>query len=216
MRGDVNTPSTASPLRQEQARLTRQRVIEAAHRLLLERGYAGTTITEVARAAGVAVPTVYKVFGTKSALVKRVVDVYIAGDDEPVPLRDRPELQRIMAEPDPYAKVLGYAHLARVLFERLGPLLSVLTAAAGSNDELRTLVAGLDEERLTGTGRIVAHLADAGALRAGLPRREAHDVLWLLTAPDVYTRLVEQRGWTLDELERWLARAMTTALLEPQ
>src|SRR5437016_2610782 len=74
-----------SPRREQQARATRARIIAAAARRFLACGYAGTTMRAVAADAGVALPTVELVFGTKAKLLKAVIDVAIAGDDEPVP-----------------------------------------------------------------------------------------------------------------------------------
>jgi AcrR family transcriptional regulator len=68
------------------ARRTQERVVETAHRLLLERGYAGMAMADLAAEAGVSVPLLYKVFGTKPQLVKRVYDVLLAGDVDPVPV----------------------------------------------------------------------------------------------------------------------------------
>jgi AcrR family transcriptional regulator len=169
----------------------------------------------VAQAAGVAVPTVCKVFHTKAALVKRVYDVIVAGDDEPVPIRQRPEGQAPFTETDPRRSLAAFARLARLLSERLGPLLGVLAAGAASGDgELEALVGALEEERRTATGRIARHLADTGGLRPGLTERRAHDVLWLLTASEMHTRLVGQLGWSLDDYQEWLADSLARLLVD--
>src|SRR3954449_3194159 len=75
--------------RSEQARLTRRRVLDTATAVFLERGFAGATMRVIAGRAGVAVPTVELLFGTKARLLKAAIDVAIAGDDEPVPVLDR-------------------------------------------------------------------------------------------------------------------------------
>jgi AcrR family transcriptional regulator len=51
---------------------------------LLADGYTATTLAAVAEAAQVGARTVYVRFGTKAALLKRVVDVAVVGDAEPV------------------------------------------------------------------------------------------------------------------------------------
>src|SRR6516164_8051166 len=63
-----------SPARQAQAVETRRRIAAAARKLLEETGYAGMTIPAVAKAAGVAVPTVYAIFGSKKGIVAEVLD----------------------------------------------------------------------------------------------------------------------------------------------
>src|SRR3954463_12741304 len=112
--------------RAEQARETRRRIVEVGRELLLAQGYATTTIAQVAKAAGVSSETVQKGFGTKAALAKAVYDVTLVGDDEPVPLRERPEFVAVRAESDPVRKLAAYAVVGRTLWERLGPLMAVL------------------------------------------------------------------------------------------
>jgi AcrR family transcriptional regulator len=200
--------------RAAQALQTRRRVIAAAHELLLDQGYAATTISQIARRAGVSAETVYKAFGSKAALTKQVYDVVLAGDDEPVPMSDRPEVQAILAEPDPSKKVAGYALFSRRLATRLGPLLAVLLGARGTDADLDAFARTTANERLAGTTLLVDHLAAAGALRPGLDRGRARDLLWALISPELYLLLVVERGWSADDYERWLAGAIADALLD--
>ena len=196
------------------ARRTQERVVETAHRLLLERGYAGLAMAELAEQAGVSVPLLYKAFGPKWQLVKRVYDVLLAGDVEPVPVAERPALQALAADPDPRGKLARYAALGRAMAERAGPLTSVLLAAARAGEpELQAFAAAVDRERLAGATALAAHLAEAGALAPGLTVERARDLIWLHTAPDTYRLLVLERGWPLDEFERWSAASLAAALL---
>jgi AcrR family transcriptional regulator len=202
--------------REAQALQARRRILDAAYRLFLDQGYPGTTMAAVAGAAGVSVETVYKSFGTKAALAKRLWDVTLVGDDQPVPLARRPEFTAITAEPDPRRKLAAYAALGRALYERLGPLLGVVLEGARAGDpELRELVATIDRERLAGAAGFVANLAEQGALRDGLDPERARDVLWMLISHDVCRMLVEDRGWTLDRWQQWLAASLADALLGP-
>ena len=107
--------------REEQALQARRRILDAAYRLFLDQGYPGTTMAAVAGAAGVSVETVYKSFGTKAALAKKVWDVTLVGDDQPVPLARRPEFTAITAEPDPRRKLAAYAAVGRLLIRAAGP-----------------------------------------------------------------------------------------------
>lgn len=123
-------------------------------------------------------------------------------------------MQALFAEPDPRAKLRGYAHIGRILMERSGALVAVLLAGAQTGDpDLADFIATIERERLTGTERIARNLAESGGLRADLTVERARDVLWVLTAPEVYMRFVQQRGWSLDDVERWQARAMIDALV---
>jgi AcrR family transcriptional regulator len=196
------------------ARGTQERVVATAHRLLLERGYAGLAMADLAAEAGVSVPLLYKVFGTKPRLVKRVYDVLLAGDVDPVPVAERPALRALAADPDPRGKLARYAALGRAMSERAAPLVGVLLAAARAGEpELASFAVTIDRERLAGAAALAAHLADGGFLAPGLAVERARDLIWLHTAPDTYRLLVLERGWSLDEYERWLAAGLAAALL---
>src|SRR5690348_2308215 len=103
--------------RAEQARLTRRGVLDAARDLLVERGPAAVTMRDVATRAGVSVETVKKTFRTRGALIKDVYDVTLAGDDDPVPMIDRPEHRAVLTASDPREKLARYAHVARRISE---------------------------------------------------------------------------------------------------
>jgi AcrR family transcriptional regulator len=105
---------------------------DAAYRELHEKGYGDTTIAGVAEAVGVFVQTIYKSFGSKATLAKRVYDVTLVGDEDSIPLAERPEIQAIIAEPEHRRKLAMYAALGRKLIERVGPLAHVLLSRAKS------------------------------------------------------------------------------------
>jgi AcrR family transcriptional regulator len=199
--------------RTEQARLTRRRVLDTARELLVERGPAAVTMRDVATYAGVSVETVYKTFRTKAALVKDVYDVTLAGDDEPIPMIDRPEIRAVFAASDPRDKLARYAFAARLIGERVGPLLARLLAGArGGDPDLARFRETINQERMAGADGLVRHLAATGGLRAGVDPERACDVVWTLISPEVYELLVGDRGWSPDEYEQWLAQALTDAL----
>ena len=202
--------------RAEQARLTRRAVLDAARELLVERGPAAVTMRDVAAHAGVSAETVYKTFRTKAALIKDVYDVTLAGDDEPIPMIDRPEIQAVIAATNPRDKLARYAAAARQIGERVGPLLAKLLAAArGGDPELTHFRTTINSERLVGAGIMVSHLASTGGLRTDVEPDRARDIVWTLIAPEVYELLVIDRGWSPHEYEQWLARALADALAVP-
>jgi AcrR family transcriptional regulator len=211
---DVKQRTYDNSRRAEQARMTRRRILDAARDLLLAHGYAGTTIAQVAAAAQVSPETVQKGFGTKAALAKAVYDVTLVGDDEPVPLRGRPEFAALDAEPDPARKLERYAAVGRALWERLGPLLDVLMQGAQAGEpDLVAFVATIRRESHAGASGVVDQLAAAGALRPDLTLDRARDELWLLIQPEMYRLLVGERGWSLDDVQAWFARTASAALL---
>jgi AcrR family transcriptional regulator len=212
--GPVKPRAYDNARRAAAARRTQERVVETAQRLLLERGYAGLAMADVAAEAGVSVPLLYKVFGPKPQLVKRIYDVLLADDADPEPVAERPALQALAADPDPRGKLARYAALGRAMAGRAGPVVSALLAAARAGEpELRAFAATIDRERLAGASALATHLAECGALAPGVGVDRARDLIWLHTAPDTYRLLVLERGWVLDDYERWLATSLTAALL---
>ena len=100
--------------RQEQARARRRRVVAAARDLFERDGYRATTITGIARSAGVSPEMVYKSFGSKAALAKAVFDIALAGDDEPVAIRERPAMLAVRSEPDARRRIALFVEVERV------------------------------------------------------------------------------------------------------
>src|SRR5215469_1807473 len=113
-----------------QVRATRLHVIEAAKRLFVDQGYPATTLEAIADEADVALPTLYRLFGSKRALLKAVLDTSFGGDDEPIAFGDRPEQQRARSEQDPTAMVRAFAHICAEFMERSSAMFHVLSTAA--------------------------------------------------------------------------------------
>lgn len=204
----------SSDVRAEQRRATRQRVLDAARALLLRRGYGGTTIDAIAGRAGVSVQTVYNTVGGKAALLKAVYDSALAGDDEPIPIIERPTAIAMRAATNPRQFLARYAHMGREMYERVGPLLPIMLAEGAAGDrEVRAFIDTIENERAIGTAGVAALLDERFGLRAGLTVADAADILWTLTAPELPLRLVHRRGWSLDRYEAWTADAMAHALL---
>src|SRR5260370_38379190 len=84
-----------------QVRATRLRVIEAARSLFIEHGYPATTLETVADTADVALPTLYRLFGSKRALLKAAPDAPLGRGHEPIPFRDPPAQQKAPPPPGP-------------------------------------------------------------------------------------------------------------------
>lgn len=212
--GTASSRGYDSPLRREQARQTQRRIVDAAYRLFLAGGYAATTMAAVAAEAGVSAQTVYKAFGTKAALAKRVVDVTLIGDDEPVPLAEREDVRAAYGETDPRRFLAWYADLGRTLLERLAPLLAVVLGGARAGEpELVELVATMNGERLRGTLMTAQRLDELGGLRPELTVETARDLIWTLNSFEVWDLLVTQRGWTPRAYSAWVGRAMADAVL---
>jgi TetR/AcrR family transcriptional regulator of autoinduction and epiphytic fitness len=104
--------------RQAQARETQSQIVQASRRLFIERGYTGTTIEQIAVEAGVAVETVYATFGSKRAVLSRLVGASVVGDNEPVPLLEREGPQLVRRERDQHRQLEAFAHGISEIMER--------------------------------------------------------------------------------------------------
>lgn len=204
-----------STRRQVQAAQTRQDIVVAAHRLFLERGYAGATIASIAEGAGVVVETIYRAFGSKAALFKAVVEAAVAGGAgrATVPPEQRPVIQAMIAEQDPRRKLQMHAATQPGIHARAGPLLRILTHAAAADPELAQLLAQIEGQRLDGMRRLAQDLAELGALRPEVSVEEARDVLWTINSTSVHDLLVVQRRWSVERYRDWLAATLAGALL---
>ncbi len=202
-----------SSWRQEQARQSRGAVLGAARRLFLDRGYAATTMANIAAEAGVSVETVYKAFGNKAGLVKSVVDVAIVGDDEPVPMLQRELVRRIEAEPDARRKLAVHCEHLTQSAPRHVPVQLLVRAAASSDSGAAAVWEQMTTERLTGMNAFARHLHRGGHLRPGMSVDEARDVLWTYNSAELYELLVMRRGWSLERYSAWIADALVAALL---
>ena len=195
-----------SPLRQRQAEESRRAVLDAAHALFVEQGYGATTIELVAERAGVSKPTVFNAVGNKVALFRAVRDRAMAGDDEPLTVSERDSVAAIGAAADPEAACRAFADHVTGLLRRYHRLHGVLAGAVGTDPSMAELHREAEAQRHTGAGHVLAHLEKSGPLR--VTGAAAQDRLWLLMAPDHYTRLVEGRGWSPEHYRDWLAETV--------
>lgn len=162
-------------------------------------------MSEIATRADVSIKTVEAVFGTKGALLKVVVDVAIAGDDEPVAVLDRPILQQLRDETD-LVRFFGlYAGLVSDISARLAPLASVVEQAAQTDPEIAELWSTMGDNRLFGARHVAGLVAAKAAIWPDVDGDRAADILYLFNDPSVYRTLVLDRGWTREEFRSWLA-----------
>ena len=210
---DVKRRQYDASRRQERARAGHRAMLNAAVELLVERGYAETTLASVARRAGVAPPTAYKAFGNKPALVKAAFDYAAAGDEDATPIYERERAQRILAEPDPLRKLEIYTEGLLGTLTRSARLQLVVRTAAEVDPQMHDLWEQITSRRLFGMGIIATNLSQGGHLRHGVTKAEARDVLWAYTSPELYQLMVMNRGWSGRRYRAWVLRALTDALL---
>jgi len=198
--------------RREQARARRLAVVLAARELFERDGFRLTTIAAIAAHAGVSAESIYKGFGTKATLAKAVFDVVIAGDDEPVPVADRPAMKAIRDEPDVRRKIDLYVGGLAQRQARSAKVQILIRDGRHVDDSLAPIWATLNEEGLIGMTMLGRHLLVSGQLRDGIDLDEVRDVLWNYLSIDTYERLVLSQGWPLERYSHWLAHAIASAI----
>ena len=203
-----------STARKAAAQATRQSIIDSARHLFLESGYAGTTMLAIAQAAGIALDTVYATVGKKPTLFRLLVETAISGRDEAVPAEERDYVRAIREEPDAARKLQIYAAALRAIQPRLAPLFRVLQAAAPLDPNLKALWQEISQRRAVNMRLLAKELAATGQLRVGLSVSAVADIIWSTNSPEFYLLLVDQRAWSEEEFERWLADAWRRLLLE--
>lgn len=202
-----------SPLRKDRARRTRGAILDAARKLLVERGYGQMTMNAVAREAGVALDTVYESVGRKPVLVRLLVETAISGQDEDVPAAQRDYVRRILAAPTAREKIAIYAEALRQILPRLAPIVIALRDTASAHPELAALWKEIAERRAANMRLLADDLLATGEVRRELDRDAIADVIWSMNAPEFYTLLVGERGWSPDRFAAWLAEAWERLLL---
>ncbi len=201
----------SSARREAQARETRRSILDAAAELFVASGYAATTIQAIADQAGVAVQTVYAVFGTKRALLRQLIESTITGDDEPEPVTERVTARSLAAEPDPRRRAELDAALARLIAQRVAPIVRVAEEAAASDPELAAMMGAVRAARRDEMITSAAILAGPDGLR--LDQEEAAATLYVLYSPHVADMLLRDYGWPPERYEAWLARMILEAVI---
>ncbi len=195
--------------RQAQAEQTRELLLDAARCLLLTDGYAATTVARVARVCDVSVESVYKRFGGKPGLVRAVVDKALAGEGA-IPAERRSDA---LSPVDPEVLCRGWALLTAEVAPRVAPILLLVRAGASHDPELAELAGELDQTRRHRMTENARRLAATGQLRPGLTVRQAADVLWTYSSPELYDLLVLRSSWELPRYARFVEDGLRAQLL---
>jgi AcrR family transcriptional regulator len=199
--------------RREQARQTREAILDTARRLFVTDGFAATTIAAIAAGADVSVDTIYKSFGGKPGLVRAICQRALAGEG-PVPAEARSDALQA-SERDPREIIRGWGALSTEIAPRIAPILLLVRAAAAADPVMAGLQAELDAQRLARMTHNARNLAASGHLREDLTAELAGEILWTYSSPELYELLVLTRRWSLDRYGAFIADAMIAALLPP-
>jgi AcrR family transcriptional regulator len=202
-----------SPKRRERAAARRERILAAAEELFVRDGYVTTSMAAIADQAGVALKTVYLAYETKGKLLRTLWNVRLRGDEQPIPVGERPWYRAVLAEEDPERKLTMYVESVNLIRSRMGNVLRVIRDAAPVDPEIGQLWERMQSEFLENQREIVKSLHRGKHLKPGLGVDGGTDVMWTLNHPTVYLLLVHERGWSMRRYERWLADALRLQLL---
>ncbi len=210
--GEVkSTRRYQSPVREAQARRTREGVVEAAERQFLDAGYSATTIAAIAKEAGVSVDTIYKSFGGKPGIVRAIYERGLKGRGA-VPAYQRSEEMRTR-ERDPRTIMRKWGKLAAEVGTEVTSIQLLIRSAADTDPDAAALLKEISDHRLKRMRFLARFLADRGYLRDGVTVGQAADVMWTCTSPEFYELFVLQRGWSVRRFGRFVADFMIASLL---
>jgi AcrR family transcriptional regulator len=198
--------------RRAQSEETRGRILDAARALLVTKGYRATTVSGIARDAGVHVDTIYALAGRKPAILRELIERAISGTDQVLAPEERDYVQQIVAEPDPRRQLATYAAAMRAIQTRMAPLFLALRDAASTEEEARAVWQEISDRRAANMRRLVGAL-DPDGLRAGLSIDEAADIVWATASSELFVLMTQERGWTLDRYEAFLVDTWHRLLL---
>ncbi|MDR3545262.1 MAG: TetR/AcrR family transcriptional regulator [Candidatus Limnocylindrales bacterium] len=192
-------------LRAERAEVTRRRIVAAARVLFARDGYGATTLHGIATEAGVAVQTVYAVYGSKAGTLAALLDSAVQQPQAESAFRDA------LAQRSAKRRLDLFARSIRLRWELAGDVVAIHRDASTADPSLRPAVQAVGRTRRNGITALARSLEIR--LRPGIDVARAAAILDALTLPEVYAELVEVQGWTPDQFEAWLAESLRRQLL---
>lgn len=198
----------SSAVRDERANQTRRRIAAAAHSLFTEHGFTGTTVASIAERAGVAVPTVYATFGSKSAIVASLLEQMEHNADNALWVR------RISEAPNSRARLAAFAQWSTALFSSSKAIIQATNGAA-ADPAINELRKEGDRHRRNGLRAVIDLLAEDGSLASGLSKEHALDRAWMLTGIELYLSATDGCNWADADYEQWLTTLLQQQLLNP-
>jgi AcrR family transcriptional regulator len=210
---DVKRRRYRSPRRQEQAEATRRAILEAASRVLMTHGYAGTTMEAIAREAAVATITVYSIFNSKPKVVEAAIHAAVTGPEAPTPLLEQRGPRAVFQETDQRRQIEMFSAGMGDIMSRVAPLFEAMRTGAGADPVIAALRRDLLARRLEGMRAFVGAVMRNGPLRNGMSLDAAAESVWALSSPDLHQLLTLQLGWDRVTYVAWLDQMLAAALL---
>jgi AcrR family transcriptional regulator len=198
----ADTPRT---YRQQQAQATKDRIVSSARRLMAVHGWTPTTIEAIAADAGVAAATVYAAFGNKRALLDAMRDAMRSDSRIPELLAEAAE------QPEVQQRLQLWAQLIRQQMETSYDVIAIHRDAARSDPAAADAYRLVLDSRAESFARFIHDLrAD---LHSGIDERTATDLLWAFSNEELWRELIDERGWSPDRYQHWLARTLVSQLI---
>jgi AcrR family transcriptional regulator len=204
----------SSAVRDEQAARTRARILDAALELFLDRGYARTTMQDIADRAGVARDTVHAIFGGKPRVLTALIDLRLVPDSSVTNITQTPAAQAVRDGIDQRKQIESFATWIAGISTQLLPVFEILRTASAVEPEMATVFAEMDRFRLQNMRVYAKWISARGRLRVSTKR--AGEIMWTLASPDVARMLCDELGWTEQQHARWLADTLARSLLPDQ
>jgi AcrR family transcriptional regulator len=203
-----------STRRQAQADETRRQILVAAHKLFIERGYAGATIEAIATEAGVAPETIYAVFKNKKKILVNLINFLSATRaEEKIPLLQRAGPQAVAQERDQRRQLKMFAQIVADNLEGAAPISEIILVAAKTERDVDKLMQHLIKQRWQHMTVAVQQIASNGPFRENMDEAYATDTVWTLTSPEVFLLLTRDLGWAKEKYAQWLAETLIRVLL---
>jgi AcrR family transcriptional regulator len=201
----------SSAVREEQAARTRTRILDAAAELFLERGYARTTMKDIAVQADVARDTVHAIFGSKARVLAALIDYRLVPDGSVTNVTQLPEALAIKDEVDQRKQIGLFGKFIAGISTELRPVFEILRTASAVEPEMAKVFEEMDQFRMNNMQTYASWIAARGPLRVST--RQAGEMIWALASLDVARMLCDELGWTEPQHARWLSDTLIRTLL---
>ena len=190
------------------AEKTRDQILDSARRLFRERGFAATTIAQIAQEAGVAGATVYGIYGGKRAILMKLLDRLEQDADAsslPALFANRSGDERRQLE--------AFVSFCVRFFTEGADLMEIIERSGMGEPDIAEFTREGKKRALDACRQLLAGWKRRGVLRKGLTEEKAADILWAISNTEMYALLVRGRNWTVDEYRSWLSRCAARELL---
>ncbi|MEV6240177.1 helix-turn-helix domain-containing protein [Lentzea sp. NPDC051838] len=203
--------SYSSPLREQAAASTRLLVRDAGHRLFTRDGFVATSMRKIAAEAGVSERTVYTHYRNKVEIFQDALNVAIAGDEQPVAMRDRPEFAAVLSASAAGQMIVEMVRRNGVVLERAGALIMAGIESSGADADMRRISDEGEAAMRANCLALAEALVGTGEVLPSFDVEAVADVLVTMLSPHVHQVL----GWPADRYRDWLAATLRKTLLSP-